>query len=958
MTTPIQITYAYISNIHPDDIQNDPKVLRQFENNLRNFFLTDKNVAGFLLQTKNRTLFGIVDKLEKEGFTLFRQLFPDSNNSDEYLVVRIIIPKNLTRTQLNKYFEHPTPRVNADPITGRIAFRIKEKNDLYKKYNLFNTEFSPIPYKDFEGAGMGIDDNCLKDHLIHRMSASHPKTGRIARKSIEKYFSEDTSLQTLMNFCTKYKIRLRLYDGFLRNFYDSGIVKKSTRRNITLMIYNNHIYHYTGKHNDFISKKLNEDPNFSKIRVGFKKTDYSKILKFISSDDMKNSFQYYCERDITCKANRYEIDDFSSKEYKTFDMNKCYFNIIFNIADKKEIYPVFSAADLVVKFVKTDKIVHNAIYFISKEKLNSDEFKNRGLNTNVLMGCFTEYLIKINVLTNDDITHVKIASYKGVISNFVKIINEQLVKSNLPTDYTKEFKSLFRVINGIMGKLYQSTKYMSVDCDNPDDATLLNQVNEEMSNPKVKYLMQFNEMRKFPNDSKGTYEYMNNRNLYNWVVDRSNMEMQMYRDKFIKLGYTVGRICTDSLSISNTKDNLNFHPDFNTIENDAKRIFPEGLFKPERVGNHLIVRTDFMDPESIDYKEECLVIEKNTLIITGPPGSGKTYYVQQNYPDIDIKLAPTNVAALNLSNDAKTVYSFFKRFGKCLKPGQTGLIDEFTMLETFHHNYVIRSILQYNYSWVLSGDLNQLGPIKSKKINPNVEPFKSMFKNNIVQVESKFSRNDKELREFREYVLNTCDSKLIKRLVEFDDYEDEVLLDMDNHLVFTNRYKNFLNRKIMHKKGLVFNVYNSKKNNEQFIVSKDIKLICRSPVTGKSIFKSQQFILKTNVNKNSLDFKLESVKTGQSYDLLIKFMNNFEPSYAMTTHSSQCVTLEGTTVIHQYKKMIYNDKDILYTAVTRNRKFDDLFFSNSLKDYDKESYLTQQINNTYIKPFEQTFFDQ
>ena len=350
-------------------------------------------------------------------------------------------------------------------------------------------------------------------------------------------------------------------------------------------------------------------------------------------------------------------------------------------------------------------------------------------------------------------------------------------------------------------------------------------------------------------------------------------------------------------------------------------------------------------------------LEKNFIVITGGPGTGKTTIVKsivelyKNLNEVKVDfledeialLAPTGRASKRLSESTLFPATTIHRFLKWNKEGNKFLVNEYNKssvkLVIIDESSMIDINLMYNLlkgvttdtKIILVGDYNQLpsvGPGQMLKdiIDCNLvnvvflnKLYRQKENSNIINLAHKMNEGILDYELFNKeddlefvYTNDICCEieKICKKYVDSDYRDFQILAPMYKTMDGIDKIN-----------LIAQNIFNPKEKGKNEIKIGDVvfrendKVLQLTNIPEENIFNGDIGIIKTIDKKQiSIDF----------YGNLVKFTpseyKNFKHGFAISIHKSQ--GSEFKTVIipvsFSYSKMLY--RKLYYTAVTRSKK--------------------------------------
>ncbi len=394
---------------------------------------------------------------------------------------------------------------------------------------------------------------------------------------------------------------------------------------------------------------------------------------------------------------------------------------------------------------------------------------------------------------------------------------------------------------------------------------------------------------------------------------------------------------------------------------------------------YLMRKTDFSDKKmttylkevethfGCTYNEEQLeaikkALEKNILIVTGGPGTGKTTIIKAicelysrihkiSYDHLSkevVLLAPTGRASKRLSESTLLPALTIHRFLKWNKDGdyfavneynksdaQLVIIDEFSMVDTYLFDHLLKG-LRYDTKLILVGDHHQLpsvGPgqllkdmIESKMIH-TVE-LKQLYRqslgSNIITLAYQI-KNDQlamDIFNVQEDLLfdPVLPSKVKEKTVEIASlYKDKLMAFQ----VLAPMYKTL--NGIDQLNASLQEVFNPPAKNKRELLINDVlfreedKVIQLSNMPDENIFNGDigtidEIRVVGSKKEVWIDFDGNKVRYTASN------FNKFKHAYAISIHKSQGSEFDVVVlpIVKGYGKMLY--RKLIYTAVTRAKK--------------------------------------
>lgn len=848
-----------------------------------------------------------------------KQIFFDITTNNDKIFLDSTTPSKTTRSIKKSKI------IDGEIVENKYKTYYKNKEDFLKQYKILDGMNSlTIPYINYDDNKTN-DSKCVY-HYLTKNYLNQTKNRQI-KKDIEDFNKlGGTYPQEIINLCNKHNIKCVLYNITGEMVFNNEKPSHNDLLDFVAILANNHLYPKlkTSKiHKPLLNteNKLEEEPKEKEINIQLNNKLYFKngyVDLSVEEDKeesnynktfMSNLFPNFTYKTLnqclTVRSLLYmdkDIENYNSEDIFAFDVNKAYYQVA-KTTKGDEFCPVYTVQDIPQKY-KKEEIENYYLYFIKESTLK--KLKCVGITSNNIYGDILKLLIKNKLVKKTDIEYFLKCSYKLEWQIFKDRINKNEKEGSM--------RSTFKFYNGMLGSTSKTTLKSYNNILLEDEFLIQSLTNNNSYSAVIIEDKQFGSF----DYCQTTFKHINNKNIYNFIVNKTNLMVltQLFKIKKAHPEVKLLKIRTDSLTFDKPVDEKLFKLDnkkgsFKGWKNETN---PKIKFSGVNLTYYNI--KEILE----DVKQEIKNFSKNVKVIQGAPGVGKTHYIKNN-ETFDYGLTTTNLCLFNMTNDEldttkyKTIYSFLglgspeDLLSKIKKyKNKTIWIDEFSMINLFIYNYIFMLGTINNNKFIISGDINQIEPVGESKIDLNNLFFSEMFKNK--QTLTKNYRNDKEIIELRENVLsNTIEKnkKIFNKLSSTKDFKN-----FDIHIVATNNYKNGINKEIMKDRKLEFNKDKISKN-----------LILQVSQTNKklNLFKNDRFKVIDSTDNISL-YNLRNKETiTLNKDIVLKY---FEAGYAITCHSSQGLTITEDFCIHQTKKMIEWNKEILYTAITRAKNYNQL----------------------------------
>jgi hypothetical protein len=840
-------------------------------------------------------------------------------------------------------------------------YDLAEFDSPHKNYDDNLTKIYATPYENYDDNLTNV--NCVLKYVMKRYK-------RISKKIINYYFNHDyVQIEKIKEFTTKYKIHCRLYNIIANVIYDNKLEHNTNHSPFVAIVCNGHLYPYIADGTKNFKPKFfdnlikmrevelydnNRDYSYrdSSIYIDFNRCREQSVLGRICTHlkqvDIDKHFFHGLIPNMSYKAERYlkmKALFWTSPAIKKakflweIDMNKAYFNITYNIIEPDQRFPIFTA-ECIWKKYKNEPINDISYYFIKKSKLK--QLNNLGVQSNFMFG----FLIKYLDIQSEDIEYYKNPYYKLPWIEVIKRIDKLAEDKEIDLSFDDEFKKNFIFYNGVMGKLDNDHNIEINNVMRKDDELL----NHDSKLNKWKFIKEFKKTNELTTNEEeeeyvespydiGTFQktshsfrYLNQVNIFNFITQHCSFYLlQLYSD--IKTDANLLKINTDALVFDAPviipdkykkwfKVNTNiinyhikyFHPNMNFIKPKCNFSSTSSLYHDgQEIINNILTELN------------CF---KDNVSIHGTAGSGKTTLVKGSkklgIPKMhyDYACSITNVCALNISDNIKrahTIYSLLQlhhpeNIYENLKKFKfkTIWIDEYSMVNNYIWNFIFILATYFHTKFIISGDYNQLEPVKEKPIDITNQFFSHLMGKQTELFDEQ--RNDKKIIELKQKVLKTNDDELRQYFKKLN--LDDEFWKYDRHLTHSRRARNYINQRILKKRNLKF-TFDKKEN--KYIVSDDVLLCARLTLKRLGLYKND--VWKVTQENILLNLRTKEIKKFENINF-----RYFKLGFAMTCHSAQGLTIIDDLCIHEVENMIRYNKRILYTALTRAREFSKLHF--------------------------------
>ncbi len=593
-----------------------------------------------------------------------------------------------------------------------------------------------------------------------------------------------------------------------------------------------------------------------------------------------------------------------------YDINKCRTDCLMN--NKLGDYEIFNVScDIKDYSGKLQK----GIYYIETEDRELFMRGNSWYSSDYLKYAKKEK-IKFNV-------KYELLASSTLDKNFFKDFTKIIVKK-----YEDDFKIINNKMIGYLGKTHSKSKtgYIETDFDlavayfweNNDEKigftgdvdvnqNIWKNLKGKLCNIDVMYLPDGTKQYKVETTEYKTL-YQNHLPIFNKVLE--NEFIRVYELKK-KVGGKLIQIKTDAIIVEGDYNRIKCGTEIGEIK--YEKCFIDKIYIKDEEIKECIIDTSLNWNITKETKEG-VEIPKDSLLITGLAGYGKSYLVKKlpEYSlDTTIRLGFTNVSTENLADDdhiCKTLNSYFGidfTTGKCseakikrLRNVKCIIITEIFMCPSYIMGYLDKIKIAFpDIKWIVEGDPKQLRPVKEEHINwLDCKMFHKLCDGNLVELI--YNKRNKETKNYHK----------IFRGEILDEERYKYRIPQRVNICRTNRMRVRLNDICMDKKNYCKFIKAGEGDKEQ-----DVYLNFDTPIM---CIKNNK---KLNIKNGSMDFKLTGFDENKVYvnDLELtdlEFTRHFVVAYAFTNHKVQGITIKEPYNIYEWDFM---DSRARYTAYSR-----------------------------------------
>ena len=722
----------------------------------------------------------------------------------------------------------------------------------------------------------------------------------------------------------------------------------------------------------------------------------NKLIGFSPSDlkckEKIHSYEGDHGETITYSEFIYSVEDkkcYEDVEYliTEIDMKKAFHTAMFDLMKSSVDIPVFSVKSIIKKYEK-ESIHDSNIYYLKKDSLS--KLKEYGLYSNYHHGFVINYLLDEGIIKKSDIEAYKpycslyrLSEYRERVENIIKKYNldgsdedKEKYKSRLArtminllyegkpwkelTDREKKeknmklhklrkehcsvktFTDIFMLYNGICGMSYTNPKRKYIRLRKEDLKGELEFLSIKNKDIDVSEVYEYDDYVQISKATPKKYKYLNNRNIYDYCISATNLYMLKAINSFKELNplLKVVRINTDCITFV-------MKPTHKVTLNGYLNKYFKFKYVTQETAEKTTCSENYIDSNKVldGMSQELNKMKENTTGYIGGPGTGKTYNVKKENKH-DFAITISNVCCRNMDTErvkADTMYSYFikgsdkKRISlnERLRRfyNKTIWFDEFSMFDTEYFNYIFLLTQLKNAKIIITGDPNQIPPFHSESVNLKHPFFEMLFSNTkLLDKNMRVSDNDdgEELFSYIEKVRNNLENDKFVEDIKKMQIEYDQIANTNVHLTYNVKTKDMINNFIFDKNNHKFELMDG-----GVYLTKGLRLIVRSASKKFELYKSIIYeVINTGIYRESV--KLWNVTLRKEEVHKVKFLHNMGLGFAITTHSSQGLTIREKCCIHQSDKMFDLDPRIYYTAVTRATKMSDIIHVKGNFEYEDD----------------------
>ena len=372
------------------------------------------------------------------------------------------------------------------------------------------------------------------------------------------------------------------------------------------------------------------------------------------------------------------------------------------------------------------------------------------------------------------------------------------------------------------------------------------------------------------------------------------------------------------------------------VEDSEERLKIETLSKYSRTDRydykeqHFNVSSDVDDNDFKPLVDNILTSQKSWHL-DGRGGTGKTNLIKMLQTELKLRgikyssVAPTNKACRLI--DGKTIHMFVaSNNGKTIRDMDIKylFIDEVSMMsEQFYKYFIVLKRMRPDIKFILSGDFDQLQPVKERLENPDYKDTLALFEicdGQRLQL-SKCRRSDATL-------FNMLLPHNINKLTRAD-FGNKFT---KHHISFTNATRIKVNKMMMgqaikdnknRKTPLTFKKLDYDPN------SQDVELLSGTPIIARknskelNIANNETFTIKEIRHSKQI---LLIEEDGRTMEIKFSdFQRMFYVAYCITVYKSQGCTFDHPYTIHEWNRY---DERMKYVSLSRSTKIENINIFN------------------------------
>lgn len=631
------------------------------------------------------------------------------------------------------------------------------------------------------------------------------------------------------------------------------------------------------------------------------------------------------------------------KNYVCFDYAKNYSSILIN---NKCDFPIYTIHNKIEKY--DGKELRPGEYFVDKDIIIPFKTEN-GNPIIVSKGIFTknavEKLLNYNLITKDDIKYMLLCdrslqadSFRNYIIFLFNTFEESIAKK-MANQFIGYFGTKYdRTSTGYVTTSVESALASWSEAYTENANCTINTCNlKDIDLFLVRYISQ--------NRKLNDYCSINRAIICDSNLLLIDMMYDVCNENSIIISYN-----TDSVFVRNPKKT--YPP---KIKSDIK-------YPIDQIGQIFVEDKEPYYFEKVHSKNEMNFDEKiikpgNGSMIIGGAGCGKTTKLINdvlNCENPKIFCFTNNACKVirnRLPDDKKDLVSTFDSYFNSFKGDESNLnkiknyiifIDEYSMVPNKWITLLYKAYKKYNVTINFYGDSNQCDPVDEISYNYLISPAMLEMCPYITKLNyiKESARYDEKTHSMLQYFLNN--SKLNETFSE--------ITSSSINLCYLNKTRRQIN-------DLCSNWYMKKNNIQQFVevkfnsketykVCNGMPVMCIDNIKQHDMMNSEQYTIQ-DINNDRVIIKENNIIFP-----ITEFKEKFMLVFCVTVHKYQGGEINTHYNIFDVGLM---DKKILYTALSRTKKFEYIHLIN--KELRPMYYIRKNANHKTIKPYQNEYKD-